>query len=105
MDKIIDRYWLKMHDANFHTGSLYDICIYICACTEINLLSDVIMFTNVIQHHPHRNSRALLGHYFGYRFLQTLVRTLAFSKRTSVDNINIFSSLHSILIQTLYGAN
>ena len=45
------------------------MCIYICACTKINLLIDVIMFTNVIQHQSHRNSRALSGHYFGYRNL------------------------------------
>ena len=43
MDKIIGPQWLKFYDADFHTGSLYHICIYICACTKINLLIDVCL--------------------------------------------------------------
>ena len=46
LNKINDSDWLKsheIHEANplSHTGSLYQRCIYICACTKINLLIDV----------------------------------------------------------------
>ena len=45
-NKIRDSDWLKPHGIHeagpiFHTGSLYHKCIYICACTKINLLIDV----------------------------------------------------------------
>lgn len=46
LNKINDSDWLKsheIHEANplSHTGSLYHKCIYIYACTKINLLIDV----------------------------------------------------------------
>ena len=46
LNKINDSDWLKsheIHEANplSHTGSLYQKCIYIYACTKINLLIDV----------------------------------------------------------------
>ena len=45
-NRILDPDWLKSHEIHevnpiFHTGSLYHKCIYICACTKINLLIDV----------------------------------------------------------------
>ena len=45
-NKILDSDWLKSHEIHeadpiFHTGCLYHKCINICACTKINLLSDV----------------------------------------------------------------
>lgn len=45
-NKIRDSDWLKPHEIHeadhiFHVGSLYHKCIYICACTKINLLIDV----------------------------------------------------------------